>query len=513
MSDDVTAERFAYFGDSYSDTGRIYSLTGDVLWLPYPFDILGYQQSFSNGDIWTEILSDTLGVDDANYAVGGAEAAGTQPLLEYLALRQLTGLLAVAPEDPSLSYDINLGAQVDRFLADAGGADLSSTAGWIFAGLNDYLNFILTSENPGPAEGQALVTTVVSSIGAEIERLAEAGIAKIYITNLPSAGFIPFTANAPAPIRGLAEFGVELHNALLQSLIASQQAAGLDVELIDLQVLSDEITADPTAFGFVAPLGAFKVVGFDDAMNPVFNPAVDGFDEDQFAFWDVVHPTEAGHGVIAAYQGAVVTHETINGQDGADMLRGTSGADLILASGGNDLCLGRNGDDTILAGLGNDRTVGGAGDDLVLSGSGNDIALGGAGHDVLAGNDGNDVLRGGTGNDLIVGGLGSDRSFGGAGDDAFVFIDPALTGDGTGAYHDLVAGGGGVDTLYLALGNAARDTVNAALDLGAYFADALVEIGIEIRSVETVVLLDDRSDLAEIESYARIDDADLWGIL
>ena len=73
MSYDFTAQDIVFFGDSYTDTGRVYDLTGDVLLLPYPFDLLGYQQGFTNGDVWTAPLSELLGTGEANYAIGGAD--------------------------------------------------------------------------------------------------------------------------------------------------------------------------------------------------------------------------------------------------------------------------------------------------------------------------------------------------------------------------------------------------------------------------------------------------------
>lgn len=513
MATEFTAQQIVYFGDSYSDTGAAYDLSGRVLWFPYPFDVLGYEQSFTNGDVWTEYLSEQLGVTELNYAIGGAEAEGSQSLLEYFALRQLLGLLKVAPDDPALAYDINLEAQVTRFLSDAGEEDLSDTAVWLFTGFNDYLNFILTTANPTPEQGQALVGGVVTSIIAQIQTLAAAGVGTIYVSNLPAVDFIPFTAGAPDSIRGLAEFGIGVHNALLSDAIAALQAAGVAVELVDINALSQEIVADPATFGFVAPLEMFKVLGIDDAFNPIFNPALDGLDEDQFAFWDAVHPTTAGHGVIAAYQAAAITHEVLAGTEGADYLSGTSGSDLIMASAGDDLIKGRKGADTILAGLGDDKVLAGAGDDIVLGGSGDDTVMGGEGNDVLAGNHGDDRLLGGAGNDVLVDGLGSDLAFGGTGNDVFLFTDAALQGGTDGADHDAFFGGDGIDTLYLALTAANRDAVETAVDLGASFADALLAMNIEVHDIESFVLVDDRLDLAALDVDARLADADLWGIV
>lgn len=513
MSTTIESEQLIFFGDSYSDEGLAYSLSAGVLAFPYPFDFLGYQQSFTNGDVWTEYAEALLGVEGISYAIGGAEADGSQTLMEYIDIRNLSGLLVVGPGDPALSYDINIDAQIERFLADNAGADLSDTGAWIFAGLNDYLNFILETEAPTLQEGTLLVEGVVQALLDQIQALALAGVGEIFISNLPDVNFLPYTATAPLPIKGLADFGIEYHNYLLELGIAALQDAGIEVTLIDLNSFSEEVIADPTSFGFVAPLEEYKVIGLGPGFVPVFNSDLDGLDEDQFAFWDAVHGTTALHGVIASYKSAAATHEVVEGSAGDDRLTGSGEADLIMASGGDDRVVAGGGDDIVLAGQGDDTVMAGEGDDIVMAGSGDDVVRAGGGNDVLAGGEGDDRLSGGDGNDLLIGGLGSDIASGGDGDDVFLFTDAVLIGGTAGTDHDRFDGGTGEDTLYLALAETSRETVESARALGASWEDALAEIDIELRDIESVVLLDSRLDLALVDSDARIAEADLWGIV
>src|SRR5215831_1356590 len=62
--------RIVVFGDSLSDTGNFYSLTGNQL-PPSPYS----NGRFSNGSLWVEYLADDLGMQvlqEDNYAVAGA---------------------------------------------------------------------------------------------------------------------------------------------------------------------------------------------------------------------------------------------------------------------------------------------------------------------------------------------------------------------------------------------------------------------------------------------------------
>ncbi len=191
-------------------------------------------------------------------------------------------------------------------------------------------------------------------------------------------------------------------------------------------------------------------------------------------------------------------NDTLNGDNGANVLIGGGGNDFLFAVNGNDLVQGGDGNDTLYGGFGADTLHGDAGNDIVFGGVGADAMFGGTGIDTLnysddpagvsvnlatgigsggtaagdtfegfenviggAGNDaltgdglanaltggagddtldgggGNDTLDGGSGNDLLTGGAGSDTLDGGSGNDT-------LSG---GAGADVMNGGAGIDTL------------------------------------------------------------------
>ncbi|HAT8179478.1 TPA: type I secretion C-terminal target domain-containing protein, partial [Legionella pneumophila] len=149
--------------------------------------------------------------------------------------------------------------------------------------------------------------------------------------------------------------------------------------------------------------------------------------------------------------------DTINGNDGNDILIGLGGNDILNGGNGDDILAGGAGNDTLDGGTGIDtatyidatagvtvslntgspqNTVGAGTDTLTnienLTGSNfNDTLTGNNsantikgldGNDTLSGLGGNDALDGGSGDDVIIGGLGDDRLTGGSGADQFVLV-------------------------------------------------------------------------------------------
>jgi Ca2+-binding RTX toxin-like protein len=80
---------------------------------------------------------------------------------------------------------------------------------------------------------------------------------------------------------------------------------------------------------------------------------------------------------------------------------GTDGADLLLTHGSVD---GGAGNDVIIGDSGDQTLSGGSGDDIIWGRGGVDVINGGTGDDIIRGGAGDDILTGGSGNDLIDGG-------------------------------------------------------------------------------------------------------------
>lgn len=507
MGNQTTDFSLVYFGDSLTDDGNLYDITAETLLTPYPPDAYGYDHKFTDGQVWSQIEAEFLNAGSyANYAYGGAEAVGTQTLDDYLALKNLTDIT----DDSLLGFDINLGAQVDRFLADMGGTDLSGTTASIMIGANDYLNFVPSSTDPVVVlgEAQALVGNVINATMDAVTTLLEAGVGEVVVNTLPPADFFPFFETASYAEKLLSTQVFASHDFYLIQAVEGLAATGADVQIVDLAPVAEEIMADPTTFGFIAPLGDSVVFDMGGDTSAA------GYDPDQVAFFDEVHPTEAGHGVLGVFHAENLTSDVTLGGLGNDQIATGSNDDLVLASGGDDIVTLGKGDDVGLGGLGNDVVEGGRGDDILSGGSGKDELSGGTGDDVLAGGRGDDVLYGGIGNDVLIDGLGSDTLFGGNGDDIFLYAEPVLIGGAAPSTDiDNFDGGNGDDTLYLAISAETKADMQACLDSGESITDVLASAGICATNIENVEFLDSRMDLASIETDAPLHEADLWGFV
>jgi outer membrane lipase/esterase len=151
----IAADRIAVFGDSLSDTGNVFALTGMVSTRPYnasnipdaPYPIGGL--NFSNGHIWIwkvgQKLNNVVDVSAAlrapqaynNYAFGRARARdGASPI-------------------PSLSQQVGL------YLGNHG--NISGTRQFIVIGGNDVRDAISAYLTGGPvAAGQIIVGRSIS---------------------------------------------------------------------------------------------------------------------------------------------------------------------------------------------------------------------------------------------------------------------------------------------------------------------------------------------------------------
>lgn len=515
-------DRIVYFGDSLTETGAIFAVTSGALITPFPLQSAGYAMQFSNGPVYSDVAPDLLGVAADNFAVGSGRAVGSRTLLEFLQDNDATFLIA-DPEAPELGFDFNLGAQIARFAtAEAAAPGAAPFAASFFIGINDYGDFAPTSPETAQAEGAALLAEVVGATLGAAGAAIDAGADAVILNTLPDPAVFPASQFADPGLVALGGPLIDAHNLALRAGGALLEAAtGVEVEVVDLGAMFEEIAADPAAFGFLAPVDQPFLLGA--AADPVLlpngelgfprNPAVAGFALDEIAFYDFLHPTAAMHGVLGVFSAGALSMETDVLGEGGNLFFGGGEANLVLARGGGDIVATGGGADTALGGLGDDRLFLGDGDDIAIAGSGDDLIVAGAGDDVAAGGAGDDYILAGAGNDVVIDGLGADRALGGGGDDAFFYIDPSLIGGATGADRDLFVGGGGTDTLYLALGDATRTVVAADIGGGLGFFETVDVLGLTTVGIEEVVFVDERADLAQIAADARLAEADLWGLV
>ncbi len=270
------------FGDSLSDSGNIFNLTGGSFPPSPPY----FPGRFSNGPNWVDRfaaelgLNPTLGTDPGlnpaappsdgiNFAYGAANSDNTT-------------IAHLATGNAALSVLPGLTQQIQQFQAIYGGANAPDPDAlfilWI--GGNDYLF------------GVNDVATVLSNIENAINAMSALGANNFLIANLPDLGETPF-AGVQGPVAEAAlNAATQAHNTGLEQLLATLVG---NFSLLDINALFKEALADPAALGFNNAEDAYLLTCF---VNAVF-VCPPGTSPSDFVYWDEVHPTTDAHAVIA----------------------------------------------------------------------------------------------------------------------------------------------------------------------------------------------------------------------
>jgi phospholipase/lecithinase/hemolysin len=249
--------RIYAFGDSLTDTGNFYTLSGGYPPAPY------YDGRFSNGRLWIEYLADELQMEirpGDNYAVGGA-TTGRDNSNNGLAGRTYPGL-----QD-----------QIDAFVADHKTHEACDALFTVWTGANDFFIALQTGTPPETLISNGVFNTVVA-----IQRLHQAGARNILVMNLPDLGLTPYALNA-----GLSELITQLsaaYNQVLDASLDALAAAGIRTIRVDSFATLRSMATEPADYGFTNVTEPFLTTGGDP---------------DQFLFLDEVHPTTRGHEVVA----------------------------------------------------------------------------------------------------------------------------------------------------------------------------------------------------------------------
>ncbi|HZR70441.1 MAG TPA: SGNH/GDSL hydrolase family protein [Burkholderiales bacterium] len=286
------APRLVVFGDSLSDPGNAFALAGgtntppdysvDFFLVPsQPYARGGHH--FTNGDTWIELLARARGMNAnaqpafrsnaagaANYAIGGARAR----------------------DDGTAT---SLSRQVDAFLGDTGGGAPGGALYVIEVGGNDIRDIAQTRD-------PTLAAAALGAIQANIARLHGAGARTFLVWNAPKVAATPAIRMADAALPGTAQAvdGVTLqYNAGLAQVLSGLEAALPGVRFVryDVYAALAAIAASPAAFGLT------------NVTDPCIRPNLAPFfcqAPRTYLFWDGIHPTEAGHAIIADQVGKLL---------------------------------------------------------------------------------------------------------------------------------------------------------------------------------------------------------------
>lgn len=236
------------FGDSLSDTGRVFALTKQPS-APY------YNGRFSNGKLWIEYLSDSLVMPytaSNNYAWAGASSSGNE-----------------------VSFLPGFSSEIDSYLSAHPSADAKALY-VIWIGSNDFSN--------GVSDPNTAVATAINNVMAGIDKLVKSGATNLLVLGIPDLGLTP-----KARSLNIAAASTQVSNSFNQTLIARLKPLTVNVGYVDIASFLQTVVGQPSSYGF-SNVSDMCLVNSTVCSTP-----------DQYLFWDSLHPTTKGHQWIAQY--------------------------------------------------------------------------------------------------------------------------------------------------------------------------------------------------------------------
>ena len=239
------------FGDSYVDIGNLFALVGPSAFYP--------TGRFSGGTNFIDTASALLGIPQANYAYGGAQAGSTN---------------VAGPGLPGFAQ------QWQNFIA-TGRTFLPTDLVMLSVGGNDARAYELGGGTLAGAGAAASATAALANAG--ISALVGAGARTIVFT-VGDVGQLPEVAGNPAAAVGTAVS--QSYNLQMQASLGLLAASGVRVEYIDIGLIGQLIKANPGLYG----------------VNNTSVCTVDcGPNSKSLFYFDGVHLTSLGFAIVGQY--------------------------------------------------------------------------------------------------------------------------------------------------------------------------------------------------------------------
>jgi len=258
------------FGDSLSDSGNnaiaFGTDPGQVITGNSYIPTLPYASGdYSNAAVWTASFAAGLGLTATPSLAGGG-------IYAYGGARTRTSPDGV----PSLRD------QVTSYLGTAGSADPDAL--YVVEGGGNNARDALEAI----ADGAPLLPTLVSNalqyavdVKRMVDELKTAGAQHIVVWNTPDLSIAPAITSEGRQAVALAGIVTGSMNQALTRVLAAESS----VVLFDNVALFDNVVAHPASYG---------LLNVTDACG-----AIAGCDPSTYLFWDGIHPTSAGHQIIA----------------------------------------------------------------------------------------------------------------------------------------------------------------------------------------------------------------------
>ena len=269
------------FGDSLSDAGNVYAESGHAQPVSPPYS----GGRFSNGQVWVQALAASLGLKPVaasqkggtDFAYGGATTTGSN----------------TAPG----TVPVGLPGQIALFSASVGGRAPGTALYVISIGTNDVRNAARLSTDATFMTTQA--QAAAANAAASVRQLIQMGARHILIAGATDLTKTPSGANYTPAQTFAVQTGIFVYNSSLQAQMAATSVPNGKVSVLNVAQLVDQLVAQGAAAGFS---NVTDPCWSGDNTNPSSGTlcATTKTAQDQYLYWDALHPTEHGHAAIAA---------------------------------------------------------------------------------------------------------------------------------------------------------------------------------------------------------------------
>jgi phospholipase/lecithinase/hemolysin len=166
----------------------------------------------------------------------------------------------------------------------------------VWAGSNDVLDIANSAQTP--AQQSASVDQAVANETNFITGLVAHGAKDLVVLNLPDLGATPYEAARPATAAAATtdaqQYNADL-GASLQQIVASGAAS---IDVVDTFSLLNMAMSNPAAYGLTNVTQPVWTGNLTDPNSGVLNAT--GAAQNGYLFFDDLHPTAAGHSLLAA---------------------------------------------------------------------------------------------------------------------------------------------------------------------------------------------------------------------
>jgi outer membrane lipase/esterase len=222
-----TGGRIIAFGDSLSDNGNLFALTGNP---PSPY----FKGRFSNGPTWVELLS------------GGSM---NQPFVTGNVTGNVNLAFGGARTDsgPNSNGPIpGMPAQLATYQALGGTYSAKDTVTMWGGANNIFQYFQAAGAGATPAGIQATSVSAASDIAAMVSQVAGKGAGRVLVSNLPDIGAAPDFNTNPAAAAG-ASAATAIFNQALASGVAAVAKLNPNTNIVQMDAAEDSGLSNSSA--------------------------------------------------------------------------------------------------------------------------------------------------------------------------------------------------------------------------------------------------------------------------